>query len=112
MTPPFCNPIAKVLGSGTGGAPVAPVFLQWIKLCLKRVETLPGTEADRAHAQCTLSPYDQSKIERNHLSLKNNVNLQNYFLPGMLEAEIASFVEYYNFLRYHESLDNLTTVNV
>jgi putative transposase len=40
--------------------------------------------------------------------MKNIVNLQNYFLPGQLETEIASFVNYYN----HQSLDNLTPADV
>lgn len=57
-------------------------------------------------------PMTQGKIERYHRSMKNIVNLQNYFLPGTLEAEIASFVEYYNHQRYHESLDNLTPMDV
>jgi putative transposase len=57
-------------------------------------------------------PMTQGKIERYHRSMKNIVNLQNYFLPGMLETEIANFVEYYNHQRYHESLDNLTPADV
>jgi putative transposase len=40
--------------------------------------------------------------------MKNIVNLQNYFLPGELETQIANFVAYYNNQRYHESLDNVT----
>ena len=54
----------------------------------------------------------QGKIERYHRSMKNMVNLQNYFLPGELETQIASFVSYYNHQRYHESLDNLTPADV
>ena len=54
----------------------------------------------------------QGKIERYHRSMKNIVNLQNYFLPGVLEAEIANFVDFYNHQRYHESLDNLTPADV
>lgn len=57
-------------------------------------------------------PMTQGKIERYHRSIKNIVNLQNYFLPGMLELEIARFVDYYNHQRYHESLDNLTPADV
>jgi transposase InsO family protein len=57
-------------------------------------------------------PMTQGKIERYHRSMKNIVNLQNYFLPGELESQIASFVEYYNNQRYHESLDNLTPADV
>ena len=54
----------------------------------------------------------QGKIERYHRSMKNVINLQHYYLPGELEREIEQFVQYYNNLRYHESLDNLTPVNV
>ena len=54
----------------------------------------------------------QGKIERYHRSMKNIVNLQNYFLPGHLETEIATFVNYYNHQRYHESLNNLTPAAV
>jgi putative transposase len=57
-------------------------------------------------------PMTQGKIERYHRSMKNIVNLQNYFLPTELESEIASFVNYYNQQRYHESLDNLTPADV
>jgi len=57
-------------------------------------------------------PMTQGKIERYHRSMKNIVNLQNYFLPEELEREVASFVEYYNHQRYHESLDNLTPADM
>jgi len=57
-------------------------------------------------------PMTQGKIERYHRSMKNIVNLQNYFLPSQLETEIASFVNYYNHQRYHESLDNLTPADI
>lgn len=57
-------------------------------------------------------PMTQGKIERYHRSMKHIVNLQNYFLPGELETQIASFVDYYNHQRYHESLDNLTPADV
>jgi len=57
-------------------------------------------------------PMTQGKIERYHRSMKNIVNLQNYFLPGELETEIANFVMYYNNQRYHESLNNVTPADV
>src|SRR5689334_2018263 len=57
-------------------------------------------------------PMTQGKIERYHRSMKNIVNLQNYFLPSQLEAEIARVVDYYNHQRYHESLDNLTPADI
>ena len=43
---------------------------------------------------------------------RNRVLLENYYLPGDLEACIGSFVEYYNHQRYHESLRNLTPADV
>lgn len=57
-------------------------------------------------------PMTQGKIERYHRSMKNVVKLQNYYSPWELDREIASFVEYYNHQRYHESLDNLTPADV
>ena len=53
-------------------------------------------------------PMIQGKIERDHRSMKNQVLLENYSLPGDLEARLATFVDYHNDDRYHESLDNLT----
>jgi len=57
-------------------------------------------------------PMTQGKIERYHRSLKNVVELQNYYLPWELAAEIDRFVGYYNEERVHESLDNLTPADV
>ncbi len=57
-------------------------------------------------------PMTQGKIERWHQTLKNRILLENYFLPGDLETQIATFVEYYNNHRYHESIDNLTPADV
>jgi putative transposase len=57
-------------------------------------------------------PMTQGKIERYHRSMKNMGQLQNYYLPDELEAEIPGFVDYYNNQRYHESLENLTPADV
>jgi transposase InsO family protein len=57
-------------------------------------------------------PMTQGKIERWHQTLKNRILLENYFLPGDLEAQITAFVDYYNNHRYHESIDNLTPADV
>ena len=57
-------------------------------------------------------PMTQGKIERWHQTLKNRILLENYYLPGNLEAEIGAFVADYNHLRYHESLANLTPADV
>ena len=53
-------------------------------------------------------PQTQGKIERWHQTLKNRILLENYFLPGDLERQIETFVQYYNHQRYHESLANVT----
>jgi putative transposase len=57
-------------------------------------------------------PMTQGKIERWHQTLKNRILLENYFLPGDLEAQIDAFVTDYNHRRYHESIDNLTPADV
>ena len=57
-------------------------------------------------------PQTQGKIERWHQTLKSRILLENYYLPGDLEAQIGRFVEHYNHRRYHESLKNLTPADV
>jgi hypothetical protein len=57
-------------------------------------------------------PQTQGKIERWQQTLKNRILLENYYLPGDLEAQIARLVEHYNYRRYHESLQNLTPADV
>ena len=54
----------------------------------------------------------QGKIERWHRSMKNQVLLENYYLPGDLKAPIGEFIDYYNTERYHESLNNLMPENI
>src|SRR5262245_8918044 len=57
-------------------------------------------------------PMIQGKIERWHQTLKNRILLENYYLPGALEAQIEAFVAEYNHLRYHEAIGNLTPADV
>jgi len=57
-------------------------------------------------------PMTQGKIERFHRSLKNQILLEHYYLPGQLEQRLAEFVAYYNTRRYHESLSNLTPADI
>ncbi len=57
-------------------------------------------------------PQTQGKIERWHQTLKNRILLENYYLPGDLEAQVDAFVAHYNHWRYHESLGNLTPADV
>ena len=54
----------------------------------------------------------QGKIERWHQTLKNRILLENYYLPSELETQIGDFVTYYNHMRYHESIANLTPADV
>src|SRR5262249_42038820 len=57
-------------------------------------------------------PMTQGKIERWHQTLKNRILLENYYLPGDLEAQIEAFVADYDYRRYHKSIDNLTPADV
>jgi putative transposase len=71
--------------------------------------------ADRQMQHIRSAPYHpmtQGKIERWHRSMKNVVKLRNYYYPWELGQAIEAFVEYYNYERYHESLDNLTPADV
>lgn len=70
-------------------------------------------QEDMRHVQgAPYHPQTQGKIERYHRTMKNVVKLENYYFPGELETALASFVEYYNHQRYHESLDNVTPADV
>lgn len=55
-----------------------------------------------------MHPQTQGKIERWHQTLKNKILLENYYMKGDLEAQIAAFIDHYNHRRYHESLGNVT----
>ena len=72
---------------------------------------LDGQDMDHVRG-APYHPMTQGKIERWHQTLKNRILLENYYLPGDLEAEIDSFVANYNHLRYHESIGNLTPADV
>ena len=65
-----------------------------------------------AHSWRSLHPQTQGKIERWHQTLKNRILLENYYLPGDLEAQINAFVDHYNNQRYHEAIRNLTPADV
>ena len=72
---------------------------------------LDGQDMDHVRG-APYHPMTQGKIERWHQTLKNRILLENYYLPGDLEAEIGAFVAGYNHLRYHESLGNVTPADV
>jgi transposase InsO family protein len=52
-------------------------------------------------------PMTQGKIERYHRSMKNVLLLEHYYSPDELRARLTEWVAYYNYQRYHESLDNV-----
>jgi putative transposase len=68
-------------------------------------------EIDQIHGRAH-HPQTQGKIERYHRSMKSIVKLNTFFFPWDLEQAIADFVAYYNYERYHESLDNVTPADV
>jgi len=57
-------------------------------------------------------PQTQGKIERWPQTLKNRILLENYFLPGDLEAQIEAFVDHFNHQCYNESINNVTPSDV
>ena len=87
--------------SDNGSSYVAGDLAAWLdKQNIKHVRGAPN------------HPMTQGKIERWHQTMKNRILLENYFLPGDLEAKIGSFVDHYNHCQYHESIGNLTPADV
>ena len=87
--------------SDNGSSYVSGDLAEWLK--------------DRGMKHSRSAPYHpqtQGKIERWHQTLKNRILLENYFLPGDLEAHISAFVDHYNHQRYHESINNVTPADV
>ena len=69
---------------------------------------------DMAHVRgAPYHPMTQGKIEALAPDVQEpHILLENYYLPGDLEAQIEAFVAEYNHQRYHESINNLTPADV
>jgi putative transposase len=87
--------------SDNGPGYIADELAQW--LACQQIVHIRG-------APC--HPQTQGKIERWHQTLKNRILLENHYLPGELEAQVAAFIDHYNHRRLHESLSNLTPADV
>jgi transposase InsO family protein len=100
--------------AGAGGSPAtaAAVERQWPSYLSGQLASwLADLEITHTRGK-PYHPMTQGKIERYHRSMKNQILLENYYLPGQLEALLVEFVAYYNTRRYHESLGNLTPADI
>lgn len=69
----------------------------------------------RAMKHIKASPYHpqtNGKLERYHRTAKAKVNLFIYHSPTALREAMESFVNHYNYRRYHEALGNVTPADV
>jgi transposase InsO family protein len=57
-------------------------------------------------------PQTNGKIERYHRSIKGELNLVPHEMPSGLREAIEAFVEYYNYRRHHEGLDDVAPYDV
>ena len=57
-------------------------------------------------------PQTNGKLERYHRTAKARVNLFIYHSPEALSEAMATFVDYYNYRRYHEALGNVAPADV
>jgi transposase InsO family protein len=57
-------------------------------------------------------PQTNGKIERYHRTIKGELSLAPYEMPGDLEEAIRTFIDYYNYRRYHEGLGDVTLYDV
>ncbi len=55
---------------------------------------------------------ETGKIERYHRTIKGELSLMPYEMPGELEEALRTFIDYYNHRRYHEGLGDVTPYDV
>jgi hypothetical protein len=119
------GPSGVRLRSGSCAPQTTAAQRQRIQLWLWRVGRMVAGQRHEALTRCAVSSANPRQdpshglqanhcraVERSHQTLKNRILLENYFLPGDLEAQIEAFVDHYNHQRYHESLNNVTPADV
>ena len=57
-------------------------------------------------------PQTNGKIERYHRTIKGELSLMPYEMPGELEEAIRAFIDYYNCQHYHEGLGDVTPYGI
>ena len=57
-------------------------------------------------------PQTNGKMERYHRTIKGEIKLVPYRMPGELKEAIRASIEYYNYRRYHEGLGDVTPHDV
>jgi putative transposase len=87
---------ASGLRQRQGAAQAQAAQRQWAQLHRGRTGGMACRQSMAMSAARPCHPQTQGKIERWHQTLKNRILLDNYFLPGDLEAQIEAFVEHYN----------------
>ncbi|MFC2032638.1 integrase core domain-containing protein [Chloroflexota bacterium] len=77
-----------------------------------RWSTLLGCRRIRHILAPPFHPQTNGKIERYHRTIKGELSLSPYEMPGELEKAIGAFIDYYNYRRYHEGLGDVTPYDV
>jgi len=90
-----------VLLSDNGAGYISQQFNQYLRLVgIRHITASP------------FHPQTNGKIERYHRTIKGEINQVPYDMPGELKEAIRTFIEYYNYRRYHEGLGNVTPYDV
>jgi len=90
-----------VLLSDNGAGYISQQFNQYLRLVgIRHITASP------------FHPQTNGKIERYHRTVKGEINQVPYDMPSELKEAIRTFIEYYNYRRYHEGLGNVTPYDV